>query len=534
MKTLTSLSSIEKQLAIYATAFLLVFSACDIVEQPDSVFTPDTFYSNESAVLASLSGVYREYAGRQRYTNYRLQHMCTDQGIIHAKIQGWWDLPVWHQSHLHTWDATNFEINGVWNGLFQIVGQTNALIASLNNSEVGNLEGPIAEMQAMRAFAYFHLLDMYGNVPIFTDPKVDPNNLPQQNTRTEVFDFVVNELVEAAEVLPSQADVGMEYYGRLTKEAAYAKLAYTYLNAEVWTGTPQYDQAIEYGNRIINSGAFSLLDNYFDNFAPDNGNNAEMIFSAVNEPGDAGGIGHTFVLKSLPGITGGLFGMPHTPQNGFSSTPTAVALYENQDDRRDMFFIPGEEFTDPRTGTPVMVETIVPDGNSVLYDPSKSSTGPVEYELIPADGLRNQAMNAGIYWLKWGVDPNTQGNGQAGNDFAFIRYADVLLIKAEAILRSGGNSGEALALVNQVRERSNASTLNSITLDDIIDERGRELIFELKRRTDLIRFEGDQGATMFNDPWDYGKQTSQEFRNLFPIPQNAIDANPNLEQNPGY
>ena len=128
-------------------------------------------------------------------------------------------------------------------------------------------------------------------------------------------------------------------------------------------------------------------------------------------------------------------------------------------------------------------------------------------------------------WIKWGIDPNTNG-GNAGNDIAFIRYADVLLVKAEAQARRG-DMGAALELVNQVRKRSDASILTSITLEDILEERGRELAFEMTRRRDLIRF------GKFTDAWEF-KEASESFRVLYPIPSRAIDANPKLSQNPGY
>lgn len=522
MKTLNS--TFKKRLAIYVTALLIIFPACELTEPPHSVFTPDTFYSNEAAVLTSLSGVYRDFAGIPTMGGqYRVLELCTDQVVVHAKIQGWWDSPRFHELARHEWDATHPWISGMWGSLFGTVGQANALISSLNSSSLGDLEGPIAELRALRGYAYFYLMDLYGNVPIFTEPKVDPNNLPTQNTRTEVFDFVIDELTAAAEVLPSATEVGMEYYGRLTKEAIYGLLALTYLNAEVYTGTPQYDQAIEYADRVINSGAYRLLDDYHANFAHDNENNDEMIFAGIYTPNEPGGPGHPFVQKVLPGISGGLFGLPYTPQNGFGTRPSVVDLYEDQDVRKDMFIEPGP-LVDPTTGDTVMVERIVPDGNSSLYVAGESSEGPVPYEIINADGLRFQPMNAGIKWIKWGIDPNTNG-GNAGNDIAWIRYADILLIKAEAQFRSG--TGDPLPLVNQVRERSNASTLTSVTLQDFLDERGRELAFEMSRRRDLIRF------GQFTEPWEF-KDASEEFRRLFPIPADAIDANPNLQQNPGY
>ena len=516
---------VNKRIVACAAALLITSSACELEEDVYSIYTPETFYANDAQVLSSLSGVYRNFAQITGMgVEYRILELSADQVVVHGKIQGWWANNDFEQLMEHKWDASHGYLNGSWNTFFRTVGQANALIASLDASGLPNVKGAKAELQALRAYAYFYLMDLYGNVPIFTEPKVDPNNLPEQNTRTEVFNFVVEELKAAAEDLPSQTEVGQEYYGRLTKEAAYALLATVYLNAEVYTGTPHYDEAITYADKVINSGAYSLLPNYFDNFKHDNQGNKEFIFGGIYTPNIPGGIGHPLVQKVLPGISGGLFGLPYTPQNGFGTRPSVVALYEEGDVRRTMFFTPGE-MKDPRNGETVMVERIVADNNSQLYKPGISKEGPVPYVIIPATGIRNQPMNAGEKWIKWGLDPNTNG-GNASNDIAFIRYADVLLVKAEALARKG-NFGEALTLVNQIRERSKAAPLTSVTLNDIFEERGREMAFEMSRRRDLIRF------GKFNDAWEF-KEASEAFRSLYPIPKAAIDANPKLKQNPGY
>ena len=519
---------VKKKLIASAAALLLLLPACELEEEIYSVYTPETFYANETQVLSSLSGVYRNFAQIAGMgVEYRVLELSADQVLTHGKIQGWWANNDFEQLMEHKWTPDHNYLLGAWNTFFGTVGQANALIAALDASvlEEEEIIRPKAELKALRAFAYFYLLDLYGNVPIFTEPKVDPNNLPEQNTRTEVFNFVVDELKEAAENLPSETEVGEEYYGRFTKEAAYALLATTYLNGEVYTGEAYYDEAIKYADLVINSGAYSLLPNYFDNFSADNAGNAEFIFGGVYTPNIPGGIGHPLVQKVLPGISGGLFGLPYTPQNGFGTRPSVVALYEDENDVRKDIYLTYGELKDPRTGETVMVERIVPDNNSLLYTPGVSTEGPVPYEIIPATGIRNQPMNAGIKWIKWGIDPNTNG-GNAGNDIAFIRYADILLVKAEALARTG-DMGGALALVNKVRERSEAAPLSSITLEDILDERGRELAFEMTRRRDLIRF------GKFTEPWEF-KEASEPFRTLYPIPRAAIDANPKLKQNQGY
>jgi hypothetical protein len=517
---------INKQFIVCLSFLLVMFSSCELEEDVYSIYTPDNFYANDAQVLSSLSGAYRNFAGIPTFgAPYRVLECCTDQVVVHGKIQGWWANSSFEQLAEHQWDADHGYLWSMWNTLFLTVGQANALIASLDAAGLDNVAGAKAELRALRAYAYFYLMDLFGSVPIFTEPKVDPNNLPDQNSRQQVFDFVISELGEAVVELPSQNDVGSEYYGRLTKEAVYSLLAMVYLNAEVYTGTAQWDKVITNADLVINSGAFGLLDNYFDNFVYNNEENEEMIWAGVYTPDITGGIGHPIVQKVLPGIGGGLFGLPYTPQNGFGTRPSVAALYEEQDDRKGLFLMPGE-LKDPRNGETVMVEEIVPDGNSFLYVEGESAKGPVPYVIIEATGIRNQPMNAGIKWIKWGLDPNTNG-GNAGNDIAWFRLADIILMKAEALARQN-KFGEALPLVNQVRERSHASTLTSVTLNDIFEERGRELAFEMKRRNDLIRF------GKFNDAWEFKAAASDDHWNLFPIPKRAIDANNKLQQNPGY
>ncbi|MBW6480634.1 MAG: RagB/SusD family nutrient uptake outer membrane protein [Bacteroidales bacterium] len=519
------INTYKKYLLLILVLAFSMMPSCTLDEDVYSEYVAETYYQGEKQVLSTLSGIYRSFSTITGMgTEYRIMECSADQVLVTGKVQGWWSGNNYEQLTEHKWDADHSYINSGWNSFFGTVGRSNALLASLERSGIEGLEGPKAELRALRAYAYFFLMDLFGNVPIFTDEKVNPNDLPKQNTRTEVFNFVVTELEAAAPDLPSQNDVGSEYYGRLTREAVYSLLAIVYMNGEVYTGTSYNDEVISYCDKVINSGAYQLLGNYFDNFVHNNENNAEFIYGGVYTPTIPGGVGHPLVQKVLPGISGGLFGLPYTPQNGFQTREIVYNLFEEQDIRKQMFLAYGP-LKDPRNGEVVMVERVVPDGNSVLYVAGKSKQGPVPYEIIPSTGIRNQPMNAGIKWIKWGLDPNTNG-GNAGNDIAFIRYAEIFLLKAEAYARKG-EFDKALPLVNLIRQRSNASILNEVTLDDILDERGRELTFEMQRRRDLIRF------NKFTSTWDF-KEVSEDFRKLYPIPQAARDANPNLQQNPGY
>lgn len=381
--------------------FILLLS-CSLDEEVYSEYIAETYYQGEPQVLSSLSGIYRSFAAMTGMgVEYRCMECPADQVLVTGKVQGHWSGDNYEQLTEHKWDANHSYLNSSWNAFFGTVGRANALLASLERSGIEGLNGPKAELIALRAYAYFFWMDFFGNVPIFKEEKVNPNDLPKQNTRTEVFDFIITELEAAAPDLPSQNDVGSEYYGRLTKEAVYSLLATIYMNSEVYTGTTNNDKVISYCDLVINSGAFHLLENYFDNFVYNNSENAEFIFGGVYTPNIPGGLGQPLLQKVLPAISGGLFGLPYTPQNGFQTRESVYNLFEDQDIRKQMFLGHGP-LVDPRNGNVVMVERIVPDGNTELFVEGKSNTGPVPYIIIPSTGIRNQPMNAGIKWIKWG------------------------------------------------------------------------------------------------------------------------------------
>jgi hypothetical protein len=293
----------------------------------------------------------------------------------------------------------------------------------------------------------------------------------------------------------------------MTKEAAYSILAITYLNAEVYTGTPKWAECIEMCNNVISSNAFVLTSNYFDNFKPNNEGSQEFIYAISVDPSRQAG-GNNFAQRVLHDSHRFKYNLPFTPQNGFTTTEEAFNRYENQDIRKTMIL------NGPQTDA---------SGN-----PLKTINGSANLVLIPHQNIQNAAENEGYRLLKWLPDASWV-NGAAGNDVATIRYAEILLIKAEALLRSGGSATEALALVNQVRQRSNATPLATLTLQNILDERGRELIYESTRRRDLIRF-----REYFTGTWKYKTTATPEFRKLYPIPVVELNANAALKQNPGY
>lgn len=506
-----------KRLFLYKPLFIIVLlvsfstSCTKLDEELYGRLTPENFFQNEAEVSSALAGVYRSmsFTGNGGVA-WRLMHLGTDEFVIPSRSDGrWFDGGVWLEFARHGWTPVNNRVQQAWTEIFSAIGSANAVLESLNNSPLKeNYKAQIAEARGVRAFAYFYAMDLYGNVPIVTIARLDPTNLPKNNTRKEVFDFVVSELQAVSADLPSATTVSRNaYYPRMTKEAAYSILAITYLNGEVYSGQSYWQECIEMCNNVINSQAYSLATNYINNFLPSNQGSPEFIYAISVDPVNNAN-GNQFALRVLHDSHRFKFTLPFTPQNGFTIYEDAFNRFEDQDVRKSLILY-GPQVD--ATGKPL-----------------KNIAGTADLVLVPHQNLENSAENEGYRLLKWQPDPAWVGNSGT-NDVAVIRYAEILLTKAEALLRSGGDAAEALRLVNQVRARSNASQLGSLTLNTILDERGRELMYEGTRRRDMIRF-----GTFFTGTWKYKTTVTPEYRKILPIPVTELNANPSLTQNPGY
>ncbi len=425
--------------------------------------------------------------------------------IIPQRGGDWGDGNIWKDLHRHEWRPTLGFINDAWVQLYEGVARANSVLFELGKAEQTPLVKTfIAEVRVLRAYFYFYLMDLYGNVPIVTDAFTDPDNPPAQSSRQEVFNFVVNEITES---LPDLEDsFGAGNWGRVTKGAANAILATVYLNAEVYTGTAMWSECQAACDAIINSGLYDLNADYFATFSPSNEgpSNPEIIWAVGRANQD--GVGFFRHMSTLHYNQ-----LPWTPWNGFSVVADFYNRYDPDDLRLNQFLVgPQVWLAGPNKGMP----TTDRQGNPLVF-------------TVDIQDIENATEGEGVRVLKWPVDPAAT-NQNAGNDFAIFRYAGILLTKAEALLMQGDVAG-ATALVNQVRERAfdPDKPLASVTRDDILNERGYELFWENFRRQDLIR------TGHWEDSWNF-KTNNETFRRLYPIPQAQLDANPNLTQNPGY
>ncbi len=483
---------------------LWALSCTDLTEKPKSVVTADNFYQTEAELISAVTPVYASLRDFSWGDPMFLQEVASDELVIPQRGGDWGDGDIWKDLHRHTWKPTLGFVNGAWASLYRGIARANSVIPNLENAGTDLAKTFVAEVRVLRAYFYWWLMDLYGGVPIVTDPVTDPNNPPKQNTREEVFNFVVNELNEAIPDL--EESFGSGNWGRVTKWAAYAILSQVYLNAEVYTGTAHWQDCVDACDAIINSGQFEMLDNYFDVFDLNNEGpgNRELIWVVGHKASE--GVGFFRHMATLHYNQ-----LPQTPWNGFSVLADFYYKYDSTDVRRQQFLVgPQVWLAGPKAGQP----TTDRQGNPLIF-------------TVEIQDIENATEGEGARVLKWPVDPNMTG-GNAGNDFAIFRYPVILLTKAEALFMLG-DVGGALDLVNQVRARAFEpdKPLTSLTRDDILNERGFELFWENFRRQDLIR------TGHWGDPWTF-KDPSPDFRQLYPIPQIQLDANPNLKQNPGY
>lgn len=371
-----------------------------------------------------------------------------------------------------------------------------------------------AEARFLRALQYWVLMDGFGNPPFVTEADAIGKTLPKQIKRADLFNYIETELkaIEADLV-----DARRNEYGRADKGAAWALLARMYLNAQVYTGTARYTDAITYSSRVINAttgGGYSLKSKYMDLFRTDNDTNNPEVILSINYDGIRGGNwgGTTFLINAA--INGDMnpasFGLPNGGWGGNRSRQNLPALFPDHTgtiDKRGAFF-----------GTKANVDEI-----GVFTDGLRIT----KFKNITSTGVQGPTVNGSFSSL----------------DFPLFRLAEQYLIYGEAVARggSGGNAAQALTYINLLRTRAYENntgqlTQAALTTDFYLDERARELYWEGHRRTDLVRYGKFTGST-YLWPFKGGPKAGTNVpthRNLYPIPATDIGNNSNLVQNPGY
>ena len=536
----------KKIFALPLLVLSLSFTSCldetpkDQIPESEIYDSANSLYVNAVASLYNYIGAHEEGEGLQGTCRgiYDYNMLTTDEAIIPIRGGNWYDGGLWENMYDHTWTATDTDLYNVWKYLYKVIVLSTKSLETidqhkslLNEQQRDEYK---AEVRAVRAMFYYYAMDMFGRIPILESSTQKTADIRQSN-RSDVFKYIVNELQTVAPLLPNEhSNLQGNYYGRVTRPVAWFLLAKLALNAEVYTDDNWTDSyrpdgktilidvdgtqknalltCIHYCNLIASAG-YSLASDYTKNFAVHNENSNENIFTIpldkmlyLNE--------FHYLFRSRHYAHGGAYG--GASENGTCATLHTMAVYgyntSSPDARLDMNFYTGKVEVD---GSNVTLD----DGTPLEYKPLA-----VERNLTSSQYIET----AGARMKKYEVDRTAYSDGRMpDNDIVLYRYADVMLMKAEAKVRNGESGYDEL---NAVRNRVGMPSLPA-TLDNILNERLLELVWEGWRRQDMIRFGTYNKSYDIHTP---SEADNKGYTTVFPIPGKARELNPNLEQNPGY
>jgi hypothetical protein len=504
-------------ISAWCMSAMALISCTDLNETLYDKLTLDDFKGDKSSVLAesfvnSAYATLRGYgAGTDEGNGVNCYPTCeyvfftsecaSDEACIPTRGSDWYDGGRYQQLQFHTWDAQNDGVTAVWRYNFVGVSKINAVLSQVDQTNIpaDAKASAEAELRGLRAYYYYNLLDNFGNVPIMKD--FNTNELPANASRSEVYNFVENELLEVIPKLPSGV-----LYGRFTQNVAYTLLARLYLNAEVYTGTPQWQKCLDACAKVK---GYSLEGNYKANFYIENEKSGEIIF-AIQYDHAQGTVGNYLGSMSYHYNQKYAFSPEGNWQwsgNGICGQPGLYSSFEEGDVRRNCLMI-GQQKS-------------AKDGSNVLMDNGE----PLNY-TEEIENFTNAKQNEGVRLDKYEWSVNDQW--ERDNDWVLMRYAEILMMQAEANFRLG-DTGAALSYINRIRARAGVDGLTSLSLDAIDNEWKHEFVFEGLRRTTNIRF-----GTFYNAWWNKAADDADHHTGLFPIPLVELEKNPNLKQNPGY
>ncbi len=495
-----------KNLIYILTLIMFISSACTELDEEVYEKIPDDQYPENEAQVANLATeVYSQlkpFADDQGWW-FLAQELSSDELAGPTRGDHWDDGGKWREMHQHDWSNDHEGVNRMWevfwNGI-TTANQTLDMMRKLPQDET--VKAKMKEVEVMRSFYYYLLIDNYGDAPYLTTAEDAPDK-PYKIKREAIFDSLVTTVEEN---LPALKKTDSKYMA--TRYMGYALLAKLYLNAEVYTGTAQWEKASAYCDSVIN-GPYSLAGNVSGPFATNNENSSEIIFSIPYDEDNFQGF--RLHMRTLHYQHNLKYDMSVGPWNGFAVVPTHFDTYSDNDVRKEKYHIygpqyasSGDQIVDEETNEPLDIDPHLP----ALYMTTS------DYSLYE---VRTSGARIGKYEVKTGAKENLS------NDLPLFRLTDFYLMKAEAEIRQG-NDGDQW--VDPIRERADVPTIDNITLDELLAERGRELYVEGHRRQDLIRF------GKFTEEWWEKDVTDDPSVKTFPIPKWATDANPNLLEEP--
>lgn len=477
--------------------FITVFSGCTDLNEPIIDKVPQDQYTPDPIV--DMGVIYAPMQGFLDGGGYWFaQELPSDEMVCPTRAGDWDDGGKWRVLHTHTWDNKTEAVANMWYPFYQGVVQANKFLETYEPfKEKPIVAQAMAKAKILRAYYYYLLIDNYGDVPYVTS-FLNAEAQPSKTPKATIFTNIVKELEESYPLVPFSTSKTA-----VTKGMAFSLLAKLYLNAEVYSGTPQWAKAEQYCDSVIALNQYSLQASPLAPFVTSNSASPEIIWLIPYDEDNYQGFNlHMRTLHYNSNLT---FDMTAGPWNGFAVTEAHFNSYENADLRKEGFLYGqqyasnGDELSDPGA-----------EGAKLIFNPF------IPALVMDASYTPIQVRLSGVRVAKFEIKLGAKAN--LSNDFPIFRYADILLMKAEAMIRQGKNGDE---YVNMIRTRAGVSPWTGTTLAQLLAERGREMFWEAHRRQDLIRF-GE-----FNKAW-WEKPASAPDRKTFPIPQWAIDANPNL------
>ena len=449
---------------------------------------------------------------------WNVQELSTDEAIDNSSWNGSTDAGL-HDFHNLNWSSGNPMLEGLYvRSAYQILlanefinqcSDANLSKRGITGASADTIRAYIPEARFLRAFQYWVLMDCFGNPSFATEKDAIGATLPPQIKRADLFNYIESELKDLETKLPAPKT---NQYGRADRAAAWALLARMYLNAQVYTGAAKYNDAVTYAKKVIDAG-YSLETNYSWLFLNDNYKSTNEFIFTINYDGqnsqNYGGTNYIVYAGSASDIPMSVIGVSGWGGNRVTKNlPNLFPDYTGAQDKRSQFFITNR--------------------NLEISNRSSDGFAAIKFKNINRDGSLGYSQG---------------GNLGVGIDMPLFRLGEQYLVYAEAVLRGATNGDAATALnyINALRTRAYGNTSGNIapsqlTLDFLLDERGRELYWECHRRTDLIRF-GKFTSSSYLWPWkgNVATGTGVDSRfNLFPLPAIEVSANRNLVQNPGY
>ena len=501
-------------------AFISLVSCTDLQEKVLDEQLGTNLVSDPNNVEALINPPYASLRRTIEWYDYwGLQEVSTDEVIIPARGTDWYDNGDWQKLHLQTWTPDHVRLKNVWEVLNQGVSRANTAIYYIGKfPQTATTTQYINEAKFLKSYYMYLLCDLFGQVPFREADDVDFSVAPQVLTRKDAADKIITELNAIMPSLKTKADVGSS---RATVGAAQSLLAKVYMNYEVWTGVKKYTEAITACNSLISSPNYAVATDYWTMFQKDVTEHPEFILRIPMDDMVDMGSGSVWVNFTLHYSQ--VFGNLTSTWNGPSTTSTFYNTFDKVNDARyqdnrikaecgfNQGFLVGQQYG--LDGTALKQR----NGSPLIF--------------VPEVNIQSSPENAGIRVVKFAPNSATTHQFSSPNDVPVMRISDIYLLRAEAKLRTGDAAG-ALTDINYLRSKRSAAgktlpALASVTLDDILKERGYELYWEGLRRQDLIRF------GKFGEAWQE-KPATAATKAIYPIPTSAKDVNKNLTQNPGY